>query len=89
MKLYDVICGKMVEQIKTTEDGQKIAVDIDLSRVAKLQKIAFWMVYWMTSNIATVVSGAAEENRHAYITQRRANRFHPSSIWIWLGRRFE
>ena len=64
-------------------------VEVDLSRVAKLQKIAFWLVYWNTSNIATVVGGAAEENWHAYNIQRRANQFHPSSVLIWLGYRFE
>ena len=64
-------------------------VEVDLSRVAKLQKIAFWTVYWRISDIATVVGGAAEENQRAYSTRRRANRFHPSSVWIRLGYRFE
>ena len=60
-------------------------VEVDLSRVARLQKIAFWIVYWKTSGIATVVGGAAEANRHAYNTRRRDNRFHPSSVGYGLG----
>ena len=94
MELHDVICEKMLAQInntKTAEDGKNRRgyVEVDLSRVARLQKIAFWIVYWKTSDIATVAGGAAEANRRAYNTQRRANRFHPSSVWIWLGCRFD
>ena len=82
---------KMVAQTNNTKTGKKRRgyVEVDLSRVARLQKIAFWIVYWKISDIATVVGGAAEANRRAYNTRRRANRFHLSSVWIWLGCRFE
>ena len=37
-------------------------MEVDLSGVAKVQKVAFWIIYWKTSNIATVVGRAAEVN---------------------------
>ena len=64
-------------------------VEVDLSRVAKLQKIAFWTVYWKTSNIATVVGGAAEENQRAYIQHTEESKSFPSqqrldTAWVPL-----
>ena len=64
MEFYDVIYEKMVVTNSNTITARitKITVDMWRSRVGWLQKLAFWIVYWMTSNIAIVVSGAAEEN---------------------------
>ena len=33
--------------------------------LTKLRNLTLWIVYWMTSNVAAVVGGAAEVNRCA------------------------
>ena len=59
MKLYDVISEENIIILKIGKStriakNRSRCMEVDISRDAKLRKLAVWLVYRMTNSVATV-----------------------------------